>query len=280
VAARAAGPLTQIDPRAAHDFARSRRVGTAISAIARWCGHARMRSISDAISRRAFLQRIAALAAPLPKPLPPVSWTCPMHAEVVDDRSGKCPICGMQLVPVRLDLVWSCQLHLDAITDRQPGRCRICGRQLVKVIKALSFTCPVHAKVNQVDPGTCPIDKRPLVAKYSLRPHGDHNPKHGGNFIMAPNNWHVEATHPEASQFRLYVYDDYSRPFIPRGFSARVVNGDSSIPFSRAPGAPYLLARVPQMALPATIAVKARFEPQQPEYRFDFQFYEYSKEPK
>jgi hypothetical protein len=231
------------------------------------------------VNRREFLAALATVAA-VPSPLPPISWTCPMHAEVVDDQGGKCPICGMALAPVRLDLVWSCQLHLDAITDRQPGRCRICGRQLVKIIKALSFTCPVHARVKEINPGTCAIDRRTLVAKYSLRPHGDHNPKHGGNFVMAPNNWHLEATHPAASDFRLYVYDDYSRPFIPRGFAARIVKGETSVPFAAALGSAFLRARIPDQALPATIIVKARFEDKQPEYHFDFQFYDYSKEPK
>ena len=186
----------------------------------------------------------------------------------------------MDLTAVRLDLVWSCQLHLDAITERQPGRCRICGRQLVKVIKGLTFTCPVHRKVNEVNPGRCPIDKRTLVAKYSLRPHGDHNPKHGGNFIMAPNNWHLEATHPAPSQFRLYVYDVYSRPFIPNGFTSRIVMDNVSIPFAPAPGRRFLTARIPELGLPAAIAVKARFEEKQPEYHFDFQFFDYSREPK
>jgi hypothetical protein len=236
---------------------------------------------SFSCSRRDFLKSLAAaIAIPPPNPLPPLSWTCVMHPEVVDDRAGKCPICRMDLVPVRLDLVWSCQLHLDQITERQPGRCRICGRPLVRIIKALSFTCPVHPKVNEPSPGKCPIDKkRTLVARYSLRPHGDHNPKHGGNFIMAPNNWHVEATHPAASQFRLYVYDEYSRPFIPKGFTSRIVAGDTSIPFTPAAGGAFLQARLADAALPATIVVKARFEQTQPEYRFDFQFYDYSKDP-
>jgi hypothetical protein len=235
---------------------------------------------SNRVTRREFLASLGALALPPPQVLPPLSWTCPMHPEVVDDQTGKCPICRMGLTPVRLDLVWSCQLHLDAVTRRQQGRCRICGRQLVKIIKALSFTCPAHPKVNEADPGKCPIDRRALVARYSLRPHGDHNPKHGGNFIMAPNNWHVEATHPAPSQFRLYVYDEYSRPFIPKGFTSRIVLHNTSFPFAPAPGGAFLRARIPKLALPATIVVKARFEDRQPEYHFDFQFYDYSKEPK
>ena len=132
----------------------------------------------------------------------------------------------MTLVPVRLDSVWSCQLHPD-ITKLDPGRCPIDGRTLVRMIKALSFTCPGNSKINEVNPGKCP-GGRPMVAKYSLRPHGDHNPKHGGLFFMAPNNWHVEVTHPVPGLFKLYVYDDYTRPFLPPGFNARIVTVTSA----------------------------------------------------
>jgi heavy metal-binding protein len=238
------------------------------------------------ISRRSFLlSPLAPLAAT--RPLPPVSWTCPMHPEVVTDAAGACPICKMQLVAVRLESVWSCQLHPD-LTKFEPGRCPTDGRTLVRMIKALSFRCPVHPKVSDVNPGRCPIDKRPLVAKYALRPHGDHNPKHGGQFFMAPNNWHVEVTYPSAGVFRLYVYDDYSRPFVPNGFSGRIIamtdakgkNAELGIPFKRASAAPLLEARVAGLALPATIAVKVRFQANEQEYRFDFPFVDYSKEPR
>jgi Cu+-exporting ATPase len=43
------------------------------------------------------------LGAPSPRPAPPASpsgeWTCPMHPEVVRDRPGACPLCGMALEP-------------------------------------------------------------------------------------------------------------------------------------------------------------------------------------
>ena len=49
-----------------------------------------------------------------------------MHAEVVDNKAGKCPLCGMTLVPVRLALVWSCPVHGEVTADaaREFGRAR------------------------------------------------------------------------------------------------------------------------------------------------------------
>jgi len=40
------------------------------------------------------------------KPAPAASpvaqkYTCPMHPEVISDKPGKCPKCGMNLVPVK-----------------------------------------------------------------------------------------------------------------------------------------------------------------------------------
>jgi hypothetical protein len=219
--------------------------------------------------------------------LPPISWTCPMHPEVVDNREGKCPICSMTLVPVRLDVVWTCQTHTN-IAEQQGGKCRICRRDLVRVIKAMSWTCRAHPTVNALEPGRCPTCKRALRVQYSDRPHGDHNPKHGGQFFMAPNNWHVEVTHPAAGVFRIYCYDEYSKPFMPPGFTARLEPrsgagkpaAEQSVLFKPLRArSPYLEARAPKLDLPAVIVVKVRFQADQPEYRFDFQFYDYSKEP-
>jgi len=122
--------------------------------------------------------------------------------------------------------------------------------------------------------------------QYTVRPHGDHNPKHGGSFFMVSNNWHLEVTHPAAAVFRLYIYDSYSKPFAPPGLAARVVEvtpdkgkrTDVEVPFVRTPRG-YYEARIPDAAVPTTIAAKVRFEAGDKEYRFDFVFPEYSKEP-
>ncbi|HEX6463877.1 MAG TPA: heavy metal-binding domain-containing protein [Vicinamibacterales bacterium] len=208
-----------------------------------------------------------------------------MHAEVVEDKPGKCPICGMPLAPVRLALVWSCSVH-PGITREDSGRCSKCGRDLVQVTKAVTFSCPVHPKVDVPDPGRCPICGRTLVAKYSIRPHGDHNPKHGGQFFMASNNWHLEVTHPSAATFRLYIYDEYSSSFSPPGLMARITESvdatgkrhEVSVPFERTMRG-YYQARLPDAAIPATIAARVRFEPNDKDYRFDFIFPDYSREP-
>lgn len=36
---------------------------------------------------------------PLPPAHPPPTYTCPMHPEVIQSSPGKCPVCGMRLVP-------------------------------------------------------------------------------------------------------------------------------------------------------------------------------------
>ncbi|HEU4940173.1 MAG TPA: HAD-IC family P-type ATPase, partial [Candidatus Eisenbacteria bacterium] len=43
-------------------------------------------------------------AAPAPAVPPGTKWTCPMHPEIVTDRPGSCPICGMALEPLTVTL--------------------------------------------------------------------------------------------------------------------------------------------------------------------------------
>jgi heavy metal-binding protein len=230
-------------------------------------------------------RRLGAFQTGAPSPLPPVSWSCPMHPEVVDNQPGQCPICSMPLKNVRLALVWTCPVHTE-VTALQKGTCPRCGRDLIRVTKALSFTCSVHRSVTSLDPGKCPRCRRTLVATYAVRPHGDHNPKHGGSFFMVSNNWHLEVTHPARSLFRLYIYDNYSKPFSPPGLAARIVESpdaagtpqEVSIPFTKT-GRGYYEARIAGLAVPAAIAASVRFEAGDKPYRFDFTFSDYSKEP-
>jgi rubrerythrin len=82
-----------------------------------------------------------------------VVWVCPMpeHVSITYDHSGKCPICGMTLVPVTKSLLekiqpggkilyYTCPMpeHSDVHSDK-PGKCPKCGMTLIPVMQA-----PVH----------------------------------------------------------------------------------------------------------------------------------------
>ena len=218
-----------------------------------------------------------------------------MHPEVVDDKAGNCPLCKMALAPVRLELDWSCPVHTSVI-ETKAGRCPICRRDLVQIAAALSWTCAGHPDVRELSPGPCKIDGRPMVAARERRPHGDHNPRHGGLFFMASDNsHHLEGTYPRPGVFRVFLYDDYTRPLPLKGVTARavtreVVDRGSNVPrdleaFPLRPSrdGKYLEARLgPQTTpprLPVQVTAKVRFAPDKPEQRFDFSFQALTNEP-
>lgn len=235
---------------------------------------------------------MALLAAASSAQLPPISWTCPMHPDVLEDKKGACSICGMDLEPVRLVSMWTCPVHA-VIEESQPGRCRICRRELAQMTAALTWTCAGNREINQIEQGKC-ADGSAMVPRYTQRPHGDHNPKHGGVFFMAPDNWHhIEGTYPAAGRFRVYVYDDYSRPLgmaDARKVRGRVVTKEmfdsktgttrelASAPLVLARNGAFFEARIDPMALPAQMTAKISFKSDDKESRFDFTFPSFSKD--
>jgi hypothetical protein len=158
---------------------------------------------------------------------------------------------------------------------------------------SLTWTCR-DDQVEHLEPGNC-ADGSPRIGKRALRPHGNHNPQHGGQFFMAPDNWHhLEGALPAQRVFRLYLYDDYGRPLATekiRDVQARVVTKEDFDPATRTTtdvvafplktvrNRPYLEARVDTTALPAEMTAKVRFGNEQPEYRFDFTFEKLTKDP-
>ncbi|HVZ18287.1 MAG TPA: heavy metal translocating P-type ATPase [Terriglobales bacterium] len=60
-------------------------------------------------------------------------YICPMDPEVVSDKPGACPKCGMALEPelsfAPAKTQWTCPMHPEIVRD-QPGSCPICGMAL------------------------------------------------------------------------------------------------------------------------------------------------------
>jgi len=243
---------------------------------------------------RVFAMLVAAivLATAPAAQLPAISWTCPMHPDVLEPKEGACNICGMDLEPIRLVLVYTCPVHA-VIEQSKPGKCRICSRELVQKTAALTFTCAGNRELSQLEPGKCP-DGSAMVPRYTPRAHGDHNPKHGGIFFMAPDNWHhLEGAYPAAGRFRVYVYDDFSRPLgvaDARKIRGRVVTKEAvdpktgatrelaSTPLVLSRNGAFLEARIEPLPLPAKMTAKISFTPDNKESRFDFAFQAYSRD--
>lgn len=245
------------------------------------------------------LVAVAVLGAQLPgapvhvhgaqQDLPPISYVCPMDADVLETKPGNCPICKMALEPVRIDTAWSCPNHAAVIRDKA-GVCPIDKRELVQVIVAKYWVCGDKPNEKHPDPGKCGDgSSRKLVS--ALRAHGDHNPRHGGSFFMAEDKWHhLEGTYPSAGLFRMYFFDNFTKPLAPKKFTGRVVFEEAgketaSFPLTVSRNGQTLDAQLkgmppqPSKTSPVKLAAKLKFDPKTPEQRFDFVFVEYSKEP-
>jgi Heavy metal binding domain len=220
--------------------------------------------------------------------LPPLSYVCPMTGDedVIEGDPGKCRKCGMELVPIRLDSVWTCATRPLLVVESKPGKCPVDGTPLIQVTAAVSWSCRDKPSVTANQPGTCP-DGSTMIKQYAARAHGNHNPQHGGVFFMAPDAWHhLEGTYLPTGKFRLHLYDDYTKPLalnLLRDVSASVFVKDAktgkeaAIPLVRSGRS--LEAAIGKHAFPAQMFAKVRFKPGGPESRFDFGFEDFSKEP-
>ncbi len=124
-------------------------------------------------------------------------YTCPMHPEVVKDATGKCPKCGMNLVPLKKQGDENGQSHHAHVHSHdhlkrqekggdkgeyycpmlcegdkkyaEPGDCPVCGMHLVKEQKlkpaSKEYTCPMHPEIIRNEPGSCPICGMELVPR-------------------------------------------------------------------------------------------------------------------
>jgi Cu(I)/Ag(I) efflux system membrane fusion protein len=75
-------------------------------------------------------------------------WTCGMHPHVIEDEPGQCPICGMNLVPMR------------GLEDADLGH-EEAGHDDTGALE--QWTCNDHPNIALDEPGECPIDGLKLV---------------------------------------------------------------------------------------------------------------------
>ena len=71
-------------------------------------------------------------------------YTCPMHPEVRSNKPGKCPKCGMDLVPTKrhapsAKTEYTCPMHPEIQSDK-PGKCPKCGMDLVPTKRQVGET--------------------------------------------------------------------------------------------------------------------------------------------
>ena len=116
-----------------------------------------------------------------------VKYICPMpeHVSIEYDHPGKCPLCGMTLVPVSSAalakiqpggklLYYTCPMpEHSEVQESKPGKCPKCGMTLIPVMgqanpapqpstasaeRVQLYTCPMaeHADVVTDKPGKCP----------------------------------------------------------------------------------------------------------------------------
>jgi Cu+-exporting ATPase len=80
-------------------------------------------------------QPVAIQRRPKPATAPAAqTYMCPMHPEVLQDKPGSCPKCGMSLDPLTITapeqkVEYTCPMHPEIVRDA-PGNCPICGMAL------------------------------------------------------------------------------------------------------------------------------------------------------
>ncbi len=77
-------------------------------------------------------------------------YTCSMHPQIRSEKPGRCPICGMDLVAVRMQ-------SAPSQTSPQPEK---------QERKLTHYTCSMHAQIHSDHPGKCPICGMDLIPVY------------------------------------------------------------------------------------------------------------------
>jgi len=111
-------------------------------------------------------------------PVESATYTCPMHPDVQRDKPGKCPKCGMDLVPKsragpshQMPGQREMKPHEgDGDDSHKKAEQEEHGAMPEREI----YTCPMHPEVEQNKPGKCPKCGMDLVPKSKAHKMGRH----------------------------------------------------------------------------------------------------------
>jgi len=134
-------------------------------------------------------------------------WTCGMHPQVIEEEPGACPICGMDLVPLRNGTGTSAADHAghDHGTDHgggAPGSMAMAAKTV--------WVCQDFPDVELDQPGECPVDGTPLVEKKSERPMSGSSGEREVLFYRNPMDPNITSPEPRQDEMGMAYVPVYS----------------------------------------------------------------------
>lgn len=104
----------------------------------------------------------------------PQKYTCPMHSEIVRDKPGSCPICGMNLVPMELAKGNPSLNHPQGDSKPSMGHTTNVHDVHNEGQGFMKYTCPMHPQIVKDAPGKCPLCGMTLVPLIKSGGHDGH----------------------------------------------------------------------------------------------------------